>query len=95
MTIAEATNADRDDVLHVERAAFPDEDVAALVAALLDDPSARPLLSLLAREEGKPVGHILFSAARLSKARRATSRSRSSRRWPSCPRSRAGASAAA
>jgi putative acetyltransferase len=68
--IAAATPADRDDVLRVERAAFPDEDVAGLVAALLDDSGARPLLSLVARDEGKPVGHILFSAARLDGASR-------------------------
>ena len=70
MRIAEATNADRDDVLYVERAAFPDEDVAGLVAALLDDPSARPLLSLLAYEDDRPVGHVLFTAARLEGAPR-------------------------
>jgi putative acetyltransferase len=66
MEIVKAADSDTGDVLSVERAAFPDEDVAGLVRELLDDPSAQPMLSLLAREEGRPVGHILFTAARLS-----------------------------
>jgi len=57
-----ATEADRLDVLSVERAAFGGEEEASLTADLLDDPSAVPVLSLLARDEGRPVGHILFSA---------------------------------
>jgi putative acetyltransferase len=35
------------------------------VKDLLDDPSARPLYSLLAFSDDRPVGHILFTAARL------------------------------
>lgn len=68
MYIAEATDPDLADVLHVERAAFGQEDEAELVANLLADPTARPLLSLIAREEESPIGHILFTAARLDGA---------------------------
>lgn len=70
MRIAEATVRDLDDVLSVERAAFTEEDVAALVRELVDDPSARPLLSLLARDDRRALGHILFTAARLDGASR-------------------------
>lgn len=68
MRIVEATASDLPDVLSVERAAFGEDDEAQLVRNLLDDPSAHPLLSLLARERGRVVGHILFTAARLDGA---------------------------
>lgn len=65
MRIVEASASDLDDVLSVERAAFGEDDEAQLVRSLLRDPSALPLLSLLAREGGRAVGHVLFTAARL------------------------------
>ena len=65
MRIEQAAEADLQDVLFVERLAFGRDEEAELVRDLLDDPSARPLLSLLAREDGRPVGHVLFTAARL------------------------------
>ena len=65
MHIVEASDADLGDVLFVERSAFGGEEEAELVRDLLDDPSAVPALSLLAREAEKPVGHILFTGARL------------------------------
>lgn len=68
MRIVEATAADLSDVLTVERLAFGGEVEAGLVADLLADPTAQPLLSLLARAEGRPVGHILFTAVRLEGA---------------------------
>lgn len=49
----------------VERTAFAQESEAELVRNLLADPTARPLLSLLAEEEATPVGHILFTAGRV------------------------------
>ena len=64
--IREASNAELDDVLSVERAAFGGEEEAELVRALLNDKSALPLLSLLAWDGNRAVGHILFTAARLS-----------------------------
>lgn len=71
MRIEEAAPSDRQHVLSVERLAFPDEDVATLVSDLIDDPTARPVLSLVAWDEGgRPVGHIMFTAARLEGAPR-------------------------
>lgn len=48
MRIAEATPAEIDAVLRVERLAFARDDEPRLVAALLADPTAQPSLSLLA-----------------------------------------------
>jgi putative acetyltransferase len=66
--IEEALESDTQDVLSVERMAFGQDDEAELVRALLSDPSAQPLLSLLAWEGGRPLGHVLFTAARLREA---------------------------
>ncbi|MDP2183743.1 MAG: hypothetical protein Q8K99_14405 [Actinomycetota bacterium] len=65
MLIEKASETDLNEVLSVERAAFGREEEAELVRDLLADPSARPLLSLLAREDDRSVGHILFTAAHL------------------------------
>jgi putative acetyltransferase len=59
--IVQASAADTDAVLSVERAAFAREDEAELVAALLQDHTAQPSLSLLAFWENKPAGHALFT----------------------------------
>ena len=63
LEIRHATNEDRAAVLAVEAAAFATPAEAELVAALLEDPTAQPVVSLLAEAEGKPVGHILFTSA--------------------------------
>ncbi len=63
MIIRETTEADLNDILLVERAAFNRDAEVVFTRDLLVDPSARPLLSLLASVEGQPVGHILFSKA--------------------------------
>ncbi len=68
MEIVEALPADIEDLLSVERAAFSGEEEAQLVCSLLKDPSAHPVLSLLARNKKQPVGHILFTSARFNKA---------------------------
>lgn len=68
LQIVEATESDRADVLAVERLAFGQDDEAELVRELLADPSASPLLSLLAREDGEAVGHLLFTAGRIEGA---------------------------
>ena len=65
LTIRQTTEADREAIYRVEAKAFGYEKEARLADALLDDPTARPRLSLLALEDGLPVGHILFTAARL------------------------------
>ena len=70
MRIDEASISDLVDVLSVERAAFGQDDEAELVRSLLEDPSAEPRLSLLARVDERPVGHILFTSARIDDAPR-------------------------
>jgi putative acetyltransferase len=66
--IEETCDSDTDDALRVERLAFGSDEEADLVRALLDDPSAQPCLSLLAREGARAVGHVLFTSARLREA---------------------------
>lgn len=66
MDIREATQSDLEDVLMVEREAFGHNKEAELVRGLLDDPSAKPLLSLLALDDDRAIGHILFTSVRLA-----------------------------
>jgi len=69
--VEEAGEADLAEVLRINRSAFGIDEgplIATLIEAILADPSAQPVLSLLAREADHAVGHILFSAARLSGA---------------------------
>ncbi len=69
MRIGEASESDLDDVLNVERLAFGHDKEAGLVGDLLDDPSANPILSLLAFDGDQAVGHILFTSARLTETK--------------------------
>ena len=66
MQIREAVESDLNDVLLIERLAFGYDKEAKLVRDLLHDPSAKPVLSLLAFKNDRAVGHILFTTARLS-----------------------------
>ncbi len=66
MLIREASDSDLNDVLRVERLAFGRDEEAELVSALLSDPSAKPILSLLAFKGDLAVGHILFTTAHLT-----------------------------
>jgi putative acetyltransferase len=68
LEIREAGADDRAAALDLHRAAFDGPDEAALTAALLDDPTAAPQLSLLAWRDGAPVGHVLLTAARMGDA---------------------------
>jgi len=65
MNIRKALSSDLGSVLSVERAAFGSEEEANLVKDLIFDPSAKPIVSLLASQTDRAIGHILFSAARL------------------------------
>lgn len=69
MHIRESADSDLHEVLRIEREAFGYDKEAELVRDLLADPTAEPRLSLLAYENDdqgeKPIGHILFTAARL------------------------------
>lgn len=56
------------DVLQVQNLAFGPEqgaEIATLVSDILQDPSAAPVLSLVALRDNQIVGHVLFSFARL------------------------------
>ena len=64
LQIRPTDESDLDDLLEVERAAFGQDAEAELVRNLLADPSARPLVSLMAFDGDRPVGHVLFTAAR-------------------------------
>lgn len=61
--IKETTPEDFNDIMEVEKLAFGYEKEAQLVADLLDDKTARPMISLLAFYNGEAVGHILFTRA--------------------------------
>ena len=65
MHIRETSDADLNDILRVEGAAFDGGKEVELMRDLLADPSAKPFLSLLAFVDDQPAGHILFTAARL------------------------------
>ena len=57
MIIRKALYSDLDNVLFVERAAFGSDEEANLVRDLLGDDSAKPIVSLLAFQENRAVGH--------------------------------------
>ena len=72
MYIREALDSDLNDVLSVERLAFGHDNEAELVRDLLNDSSAKPILSLLAFKDDRPVGHILFTKAHLTNSQNTT-----------------------
>ena len=63
LSVREAAPDDVDSILLIERSAFGYDKEARLVAELLHDASAKPMLSLLAFTDNEPVGHILFTQA--------------------------------
>ena len=65
MYIRETTDADLEEILFIEQEAFETNE-AELTKDILDDPSAEPILSLLAFVDKQAVGHILFSKGHLS-----------------------------
>ena len=68
MKIRRSTESDRIAIHGIHTSAFGQkqgQEIVGLVNDLLDDESAKPLLSLVAEADGKLVGHILFTAARL------------------------------
>jgi putative acetyltransferase len=66
LLIREAVETDLNDVLQIERLAFGYEKEVDLVRELLHDPSAKPVLTLLAFQKDRALGHILFTTAQLS-----------------------------
>lgn len=61
--IRETNTNDFNDIMDVEKQAFGYDKEAMLVAELLADATAEPMLSLLAFHDGEAVGHILFTRA--------------------------------
>lgn len=66
MIIRETKDSDLKDVLFIEHEAFKSNKEADLTKEMLADPTAKPLLSLIAIIEDHPVGHILFTTAHIS-----------------------------
>jgi putative acetyltransferase len=66
INIRNTTDTDLGEILRVNKAAFGQDEEADLVADLLDDDSARPLVSLLALDGEKAIGHILFTRVRIT-----------------------------
>ncbi len=66
MRIRETRDTDLKDIVFVEREAFNSNKEADLTKDMLADPSAKPLISLMAYIEEQPAGHILFTTAHLS-----------------------------
>jgi putative acetyltransferase len=61
ISIREPREQDLEAVLGILRAAFSTDEEAELVRDLLHDPTAEPIVSLLAIAGDEPVGHILFT----------------------------------
>ena len=69
MDIRNSTKADLEGILAVETTAFGPEEgpvIADLVVNLLQDPTAKPLLSLIASEGNTIAGHILFTTVKIT-----------------------------
>ncbi|MFK8114170.1 MAG: GNAT family N-acetyltransferase, partial [Rubripirellula sp.] len=62
-----ATPEDRDEILSVHRDAFGEEGeiISSLVAEMLDDPTAEPIHSFVAKQGDTIVAHVLFTAVRI------------------------------
>lgn len=65
ITIRKTNIDDFNNIMEVEKLAFGYDKEARLVAELLSDKTAEPMLSLLAFHNGEAVGHILFTRAYL------------------------------
>lgn len=76
MTIRKSTDEDLTAIRALHLEAFgPEEnkEVSALAIDLLDDPTAEPLLSLVAVRDGDILGHILFTAVHVIDGKRSVS----------------------
>ena len=76
MIIRKSTESDLNYVLDVEVQAFGNEEgpkIVDLVNGLLFDPTAIPLLSLMAVNDDRAIGHILFTNARISSSKKSIS----------------------
>ncbi len=76
VVIREATELDLKALLEVEKKAFGEEEgpeIVEMVSNLLEDISAKPLLSLVAVENEKIIGHILFTRAQVGSSEQVSS----------------------
>jgi putative acetyltransferase len=69
MYIRSAIDSDLDNILFVLYKRFGHGEKVDIVRALLDDPSAKPILSLIAFKDHQAVGYILFTAAHFTKSK--------------------------
>lgn len=68
MDIRSSHDTDKPALRALHEQAFGDEEgilVARLALALLSDPTAQPLLSLVVEEDGRLLGHVMFTALTL------------------------------
>jgi len=65
MIIRESNESDYNTIMMVNKAAFNSDVEPKLVSDLISDPSAKPVLSLVAVKDGEIVGHILFTKCSL------------------------------
>jgi predicted N-acetyltransferase YhbS len=68
LKIRRSTESDRSAITAIHLSAFGQEqgqEIVELVKGLLGDVTAKPLLSLVVETEGKLVGHVLFTSAKL------------------------------
>ncbi len=63
--IKQTSGADFKDIMEVEKKAFGYDKEAELVAQLLNDNSAKPIISLLAFYNNEAIGHILFTKLKI------------------------------
>lgn len=69
MHIRKSINSDKLSIEKIHIKAFGEEkgpEIAKLTLDLLEDPTAKPLLSLVAEENQKLLGHVLFTKATIS-----------------------------
>lgn len=69
MIIRIAKESDRNEILNIHKRAFGKEKgpvISKLVDDLLDDETARPILSLVAVNDDKLIGHILYTKVRIT-----------------------------
>lgn len=70
LKIRKSTKSERYEILHIHNQAFGIDkgpEIAKLVNDLLDDETAMPILSLVADDNGKLIGHILFTKAAVTR----------------------------
>jgi putative acetyltransferase len=71
MEIRVPKESERNEILNIHRIAFGEEKgsvIAKLVDDLFDDETAMPILSLVAVDNGKLIGHILYTKAIITQA---------------------------